>query len=331
MKIILPVAGMGTRLRPQTCFLPKALLPVGGNNILGHILESFSELDVSEYIFVTGYKSELVEEFIKTLNIPHTFVKQENPQGLGEAIALCAPHLTDDEPTLIVLGDTLFEADLKELTSMPTNALCTRTVDNPERFGVAVADETGTITKLVEKPSEFVSDQALVGIYWIRDTHSLIKNLNKLLDEDIRTRGEYQLTDGLALMMSEDKVIFKTASIQAWLDCGKPETLLETNAQVLAGQHQVSKDAEIINSRVIEPCYIAPGVQVENSTIGPNVSLFKGVQIEDSKIAESVIDEGTQIIASNLEQAIIGKSCILEGQKGTMSLGDHTLLGCDFP
>lgn len=330
MKIILPVAGMGTRLRPQTCFLPKALLPVGGNNILGHILESFKDLDVSEYIFVTGYKSELVEEFIQTLNIPHRFVKQTNPQGLGEAIALCAPHLTDNEPTLIVLGDTLFEADLNELTSMEGNALCTRTVDNPERFGVAVADETGLITKLVEKPAEFVSNQALVGIYWIRETQSLIKNLNRLLDENIRTRGEFQLTDGLALMM-EDGVQFQTASIKEWLDCGKPETLLETNSKVLAGKHYVSPKAQVVNSEIIEPCFIDEGAVITDSQIGPNVSIFKNGKISQSKISESVIDQETQISHSELNQAIIGKSCNLEQQSGKMSLGDFTMIGCEFP
>lgn len=331
MKIILPVAGMGTRLRPQTCFLPKALLPVGGNNILGHIIESFKDLDVSEYIFVTGYKSELVEEFISSLDIPHSFVKQTNPQGLGEAIALCAPHLAENEPTLIVLGDTLFEADLKELTHMENDALCTRTVDNPERFGVAVADETGTITKLVEKPQEFVSNQALVGIYWIKNTTSLIKNLNKLLDEDIRTRGEYQLTDGLALMMSEDGVEFKTAAIKEWLDCGKPETLIETNAKVLEANHFVDESAEIVDSEIIAPCFIEKGAKISGSKIGPNVSIFKNCAIDGSELNNSIIDQDCHIKSSNLKEAIIGKSCIIESQNGRLSVGDHSIIGCEYP
>lgn len=329
MKIILPVAGMGTRLRPQTCFLPKALLPVGGNCILGHILDSFDSLVVSEYIFTTGYKSELLEEYVRTLNIPHRFVKQEDPQGLGEAISLCTPFLSDDEPVLIVLGDTLFEADLNELTSRDHNALCTRQVDNPDRFGVAVADASGTITKLVEKPSEFVSDQALVGIYWIKDTTALKSSLDQLIREDIRTRGEYQLTDALVLMM-ESGTEFKTASIIEWLDCGKPETLLATNAKVLKGQHFVAPTAQLENCTIIEPCHISEDVVAKNSILGPNLSLFKGCQVQDSHLSESVIDQNSQIISSKLSDAIVGKECYLERQKGRMSIGDFTHLGGSF-
>jgi glucose-1-phosphate thymidylyltransferase len=330
MKIILPVAGMGTRLRPQTCFLPKALLPVGGNNILGHIIDSLKDLEVSQYIFVTGYQSDLVEEFVQTLNIPHQFVKQTNPQGLGEAIALCAPHLSEDEPTLIVLGDTLFEADLDKLTSMSSNVLCTRTVSNPERFGVAVADEHGTITQLVEKPQEFVSDQALVGIYWITDTDSLIRNLNKLIDENIRTRGEYQLTDGLAFMMSEDHIKFTATGIKEWLDCGKPETLIETNAKVLKGNHSVSAHAKLENCEIIEPCFIGPGVQAKDCKIGPNVSVFAGCELNDSVLMNSIIDQGSQITHCQLNEAILGKSCTIQGQSGRLSVGDHSMIGCEY-
>jgi glucose-1-phosphate thymidylyltransferase len=327
MKVILPVAGIGTRLRPHTHFLPKALLPVAGNTILGHILHDLKDMDVSEYMFVTGYKSEEVEQFIsETYSFQYRFVPQSNPQGLGEAIAFCEPFLNDNEPVLIILGDTLFKADLQSITSLKKNVLCARKVEDPRRFGVALTDDSGKITKLVEKPADFVSDLALVGIYYIEDVAKLKKNLRRLLDENIKTRGEYQFTDVLEMMIQE-QVAFYPEPISEWLDCGKPETLVASNEQLLQERHFVSPEAKLTECTIVEPCYIGPGVQARGSRIGPNVSLFKNCKVIDSTLSGSVIDKETVVENSKLESSILGKYCRVLNQNGILNLGNHSTAG----
>ena len=192
MKIVLPVAGKGERMRPYTNNLPKCLLPVGGKTIIDWIVANTLPLKASETIFITGYKAEAVEEFLarrpewgKTRT-----VLQNDPQGLGQAISLALPYVNDNEPLLIILGDTLFQADIQSLANATENTLYTYKVQDPRRFGVAVTNAEGRIERLVEKPQEFVSDEAIVGIYYIKDVKALRESLQYLMDNDIRTRGE---------------------------------------------------------------------------------------------------------------------------------------------
>jgi len=320
----LPVAGVGTRLRPLTLHLPKCLLPVAGNTILGHILDALSELPVSEYIFVTGYQSTKVEEYIHKAyaHLPSRFVLQSNPQGLGEAIQLCTPCLSDDEPVLIVLGDTLFEADLASLVSSSGNVLCTRFVDDPSRFGVAVTDSQGRISRLVEKPKSFVSNQALVGIYFIRDVNALRDSLNRLLREDIRTRGEYQLTDALQSMI-EQGCHFSTGEIQGWLDCGKPDALLETNRHLLK-RNGPSGSRSFPGCTFIEPCYIGSHVELSNSIIGPNVSIHDNCHISGTMLQDSVVAAGGTLESAALSRSMLGESVVVRKFQGSLHLGDHS-------
>ncbi len=333
MKVILPVAGIGSRLRPHTLFLPKALLPVGGSNILGHILDSLDGLPITELLLVTGYKGELIEEYMARrkvekaalCDVPVRFVPQPKPRGLGEAIHLCTPYLTGNEPVLIILGDTLFKADLAEICASESSLLCTREVENPERFGVVVQDESGKIVKLVEKPTEFVSNQAIVGIYWIRESQVLKESLQEILKRNIRTSGEFQLTDALARML-EKGVEFRTAAIEQWLDCGKPETLLETNSALLKLQTRNCSPA-LINCKLVPPYFIGENVRLTNCTIGPNVSLFANVEASDSKITNSVIGEGSHITASKLKNSILGRQCTVINQNTSLNLGDYSEAG----
>ncbi|MCQ2097654.1 MAG: nucleotidyltransferase family protein [Fibrobacter sp.] len=214
MKVILPVAGKGERMRPYTNNLPKCLLPVGGKTIIDWIVADTQPLHPTETIFITGYKADVMDEFLKTR--PQwgktRTVLQSDPQGLGQAISLALPYANDDEPLLIILGDTLFDADLSilnpachpERSEGPSNnILYTYKVADPRRFGVAVTDASGNISKLVEKPQEFVSDEAIVGIYYIKDVKELKAALKHLMDNDIRTKGEFQLTDALQMMIEQ--------------------------------------------------------------------------------------------------------------------------------
>ncbi len=305
MKIVLPVAGNGLRLRPYTENVPKCLLPVAGKTILDWIVEDSLGLKPNETIFITGYKAESVDAFLtrrpawgKTRT-----VVQSNPQGLGEAVSLALPYVDDDEPVLIILGDTLFEADLSILNSMDENVLYTYKVEDPRRFGVAVTDTAGRITRLVEKPQDFVSDEAIVGIYYIKDSKVLKESLKYLMDNDIRTKNEFQLTDALEMMIQKG-CKFRTAPVQKWLDCGLAETLLETNAHVLK-RNDNSATVNLPGVKVVAPCYIGKGAKIVNSTIGPNVSVGEGCVIENSTISNAVLWDNVKVENKTLDNVIV--------------------------
>ena len=305
MKIVLPVAGNGLRLRPYTENVPKCLLPVAGKTILDWIVEDSLGLKPSETIFITGYKADAVDSFLKqrpSWGATRT-VLQSNPQGLGEAISLSLPYVDDNEPMLIILGDTLFEADLSILNNMDENVLYTYKVEDPRRFGVAVTDSTGRISRLVEKPQEFVSDEAIVGIYYIKDSKVLKESLKYLMDNNIRTKNEFQLTDALEMMI-EKGCKFRTAPVQKWLDCGLAETLLETNARVL-NRNDNSSTVNIPGVKVIAPCYIGKNAKISNSTIGPNVAVGDGCIIENSTIADAVLWDGVKVESKTLNNVIV--------------------------
>lgn len=323
MKVILPVAGTGSRLRPFTLSLPKCLLPIAGRNLIDYIVSSYGSLPVSEQIFITGYKGELVEDFVRQRGFKNArTVRQKNPQGLGEAISLCLPYLDDSEPVLIILGDTLFDADLSFLKDERENILMTREVEDPRRFGVAVTDDSGYVTRLVEKPETFVSNEALVGIYYIHDVAALRQSIEKLIREDIRTRNEYQLTDALEMMV-ESGCKFRTAPIKSWLDCGTSETFLKTNAKILSEYAQESS-RKFQGSTIIPPCHIADTATIRNSVVGPNVSVGSEVVIENSKISDSVISERTLLQNSEISHSIFGGESEVRGFKGSLLLGDHS-------
>lgn len=305
MKIVLPVAGNGLRLRPYTENVPKCLLPVAGKTILDWIVEDSLGLKPSETIFITGYKADVVDQFLtkRTAWGKTRTVIQSNPQGLGEAVSLALPYVDDDEPVLIILGDTLFEADLSILNGMDQNVLYTYKVEDPRRFGVAVTDSTGRIERLVEKPQEFVSDEAIVGIYYIKDTKVLKESLKYLMDNNIRTKNEFQLTDALEMMI-EKGCRFRTAPVSKWLDCGLAETLLETNAHVL-NRYDNSASVNLPGVKVIAPCHIGKDVKIVNSTIGPNVSLGDGCVIENSTVKNAVLWDGVKVEGRTLDNVIV--------------------------
>ena len=314
MKTILPVAGKGERMRPYTNNLPKCLLPVGGKTIIDWIVGDAQQLAPSETIFITGYKAEAVDRFLagrpewgKTRT-----VLQNDPQGLGQAISLALSYVDDDEPLLIILGDTLFDADLGQLAGENENVLYTYKVQDPRRFGVAVTDENGRIKRLVEKPQEFVSDEAIVGIYYIKDVKELRAALKHLMDNDIRTRGEFQLTDALQMMI-EQGCKFRTAPVREWLDCGLPETLVQTNTWLLQNKYElnnVSRAAvdqrdSIHNARLIPPCVIGENVSIENCTIGPNTTIGCNCKLKNVTISNSIVWENESICDANVENQII--------------------------
>lgn len=307
MKIVLPVAGNGIRLRPYTEDRPKCLLPVAGKTIIDWIVEDSLGLKPSETIFITGYKSEKMDEYLQTK--PEwgrvRTVRQENPQGLGEAISLALPFVDDDDSLLIILGDTLFEADLSILDGAKDNILYTYKVEDPSRFGVAVTASDGRIERLVEKPKDFVSNEAIVGIYYIKDVKVLKDSLNTLMSEGRRTKGEFQLTDALEMML-EKGCCFRTAPVEKWLDCGLVETLLDTNAKVLP-RNDNSASADFPGSTIIAPCFIGKNVRIVNCKIGPNVSVGDDCCVENSEISNAILWDGVHVAGGSLRDAIAYK------------------------
>ena len=315
MKVILPVAGKGERMRPYTNNLPKCLLPVGGKTIIDWIVDDTLPLKPTETIFITGYKAEKMDEFLKAK--PEwgntRTVLQSDPQGLGQAISLALPYVNDDEPLLIILGDTLFDADIQSLANATENVLYTYKVQDPRRFGVAVTNGNGQIERLVEKPQEFVSDEAIVGIYYIKDVKQLKKALQHLIGNDIRTRGEFQLTDALQMMI-EQGCKFRTAPVNEWLDCGLPETLIQTNTWLLQNRpklnnicHVVSHNKSMNNVKLIPPCNIGNNVIIENSTIGPNVAIGDNSVIKNASIQNCVIWNNEEVHSSQISGQVIAK------------------------
>ena len=307
MKIVLPVAGNGLRPRPYTEDRPKCLLPLAGKTIIDWIVEDANSLKPTETIFITGYKAEKIDEFLKTKpewGAVRT-VLQSDPQGLGEAISLALPYVNDDEPLLIILGDTLFEADLSILKNAQDNILYTYKVEDPKRFGVAVVGEGGCIERLVEKPQEFVSDDAIVGIYYIKDVKALKACLKHLMDNNIRTKGEFQLTDALEMMI-EQGCKFKTAPVSRWLDCGLVETLLDTNAHVLK-RNDNSKERAVPGVESIPPCYIGKNGKIHGCKIGPFVAIGDDCELSGVEIRDAIVWNGVKISNGIVKNTVVHK------------------------
>ena len=320
MRAVIPVAGIGTRLKPHTYTTPKVLLNVGGKPMLGHILDKLLEEGVQKSTFVIGHLGDQIKDYVvkEYPSIEADFIEQKTMEGLGHAIYTAIPTF-DDREIFIILGDTVFDVYLKDVFKNKQSALGVKKVDDPSRFGVAIV-ENGYIKKLVEKPTTPVSNLALVGLYYIANSDALVKSLNNLVKKDIRTKGELQLTDALQMMLDDGEKI-KTFDVNGWYDCGKPETLLSTN-KFLLDQKSVTKKFE--NVVVNFPVYIAENAKIENSVIGPYATIDKGCIIKESVIKNSIIGTNSQVSKSMLNGSIIGNNTIVKGAFKRLNIGDST-------
>lgn len=320
MRAIIPVAGLGSRLKPHTFSTPKVLLNVGGMPILGHILDKLLEEDINKATFVIGHLGDMIKDYVSSNfpNINADFVEQHEMEGLGHAIYTAIPTF-DDEEIFIILGDTIFDVNLKNVFRNKKTALGVKEVDDPRRFGVAVLNN-GYIKKLVEKPQTPVSNLALVGLYYIANSDALVKSLNLLVEKDVRTKGELQLTDALQIMIEAGEKI-TTFPVEGWYDCGKPETLLSTNKYLLDIKSISKKFDNVVVNR---PVFIADDVKISNSVIGPYTTIDKGCVIEDSIIKNSIIGSNAQISKTLLENSIIGNNSVIHGIFKRLNSGDSS-------
>jgi glucose-1-phosphate thymidylyltransferase len=332
MKIIIPMAGRGTRLRPHTLTVPKPLVPVAGKPIVQHLVEDLAKAygsKIDEIAFIIGDFGPTVEKQLlamaERLGAKGSIYHQKEQLGTAHAI-LCAKESMSG-PVIVAFADTLFKADFK-FDSNQEGIIWVKQVADPSAFGVVKLDEKGHITDFVEKPDTFVSDLAIIGIYYFKDSDYLRSELQYLLDNDLREKGEYQLTNALENMKRKG-VKFSTHSISEWLDCGNKEAVIFANSRVLEIKPEtaiIAADATLENVTVIPPVHIGSGAVIKNSVIGPHVTIGRGCRIQHAIISKSLIQDAGKISHRILNNAMIGSSVELFGKAEELSLGDFSIV-----
>jgi glucose-1-phosphate thymidylyltransferase len=338
MKIIVPMAGRGSRLRPHSLTVPKPLIPVAGQPIVHRLVKDIVKVlnqPIEEIAFVLGdpawFGEDVVsslEDLAKSLNAKATIYRQDQPLGTGHAI-MCAKESLSG-PAVIAYADTLIRANFN-LDPEADAVIWTKQVDKPEAFGVVKLNDKNEIIELVEKPEIFVSDLAVIGIYYFKDVAVLKEELQHVLDNNIINGGEYQINDGIKGMMKKGK-IFKTGTVDEWMDCGNKPVTIETNTRMLGflksdGEEQlIASTVKNNNSTIIEPCFIGENVVLNNATIGPNVSIGNDCKIEASTVKNSLIQSHTTIKNANLDDAMIGNHVSFDGNFTKISIGDYSVL-----
>lgn len=324
MKVIIPVAGVGTRLKPHTNTIPKSLLEIAGKPILDHILEPLRKLNPKEVIFVIGYKGDQIQDYVRRkYGFRSTFVEQDKLLGLGYAVNLALPKVTSGD-LLIILGDTVVETDLAKFIATGDYVLGVKAVNDPQRFGIAAVND-GVVSKLVEKPKESAGNLALIGLYYFKRPEGLKKQLNKLVKSGKRTRGEIQLTDALQGMI-EGGAKFHPFEVKGWFDCGTKEATLRTNQHFL---NLHTKTPAKDGCKFVPPVYISTSATVEQSTVGPFVSVGDSARITDSEISNSIIGKNSQLEKTRIKDSLIGQNALVSGYKGILNLGDYSEVVCN--
>ena len=325
MKAIIPVAGAGTRLRPHTYTQPKPLIPVAGKPIIANIIDQLIENGIHEFVFVIGYLGDKIKNFIESKYADYSikFVYQDERLGIGHALWLAKDEFEKDEELLIVLGDTIIDSDLKEIINSKESCIGVKKVDDPRAFGVVVLGEDDCIKQVIEKPLIPKSNMAIVGIYKINEIPVLIDGLKHIIDNNIRIREEYQLTDALMYMVNQG-ICIRVSSIENWFDCGKKEILLETNAVLLKRRANNNALPKFENTIIIPPVSIGQHCEIKNSIIGPNVSVGDHSKIDYTIVKDSIIGNFASIEEAVLHKSIIGNDASIKGLSQSLNIGDNT-------
>lgn len=335
MNIIIPMAGRGTRLRPHTLQTPKPLIPVAGKSIAERLVREIAQvmqqpIDKISFIIKPEFGKAVERQLLSIASdIGATGQIDYQTEALGTAHAIYSAETLLDGPVVVAYADTLFKGAF-DLDNKADSIIWVKKVDQPEAFGVVKLNDKNEIEGFVEKPKEFVSDLAIIGIYYFKDGKQLKDEIQYLFDQDIRVGGEYQLTTALENMRDKG-LIFKPGTVSDWMDFGNPKVAIETNAKVLKydfteGKNLISKNIKSINSEIIEPCYIADGVQLINSKIGPYVSLGKDTKIENAHIENSLIQNQTIIKNAQVKDSMIGSYVKYDGNFEILNLGDYSTL-----
>lgn len=332
------MAGRGSRLRPHSLTVPKPLIPVAGQPIVHRLVKDIVKVlnqPIEEIAFILGdpaFFGEAVvsslKELAKNLGAKASIYRQEEPLGTGHAIMCAKPSLSG--PAVIAYADTLIRADFN-LDGEADAVIWVKQVDKPEAFGVVKLNNDNEIVELVEKPETFISDLAVIGIYYFKNVSVLKQELQHVLDHNIINGGEYQINDGIKRMMDKGNV-FKTGQVDEWMDCGNKEVTIETNSRMLEFleadniEHLIASNVTQNNSKIIKPCFIGKNVKLINSTVGPNVSIGNDCIIENTSVKNSLIQTDTIIKNANLDKAMIGNHVIFNGEFTEISIGDYSVL-----
>ncbi len=339
MKVLIPAAGLGTRLRPHTHHRPKPLVHVAGNTVLGHVLDKLEGLDIDEVVFIVGHLGSQIEEYVQSrYRFEARFVVQEELLGQAHAIMLAREYISG--PLFVIFVDTIFEGDLAGLADEPGDGVIyVHEVADPSRFGVVTVREDGCIGTMVEKPSEPVSNLALVGLYYLRDGKRLLGAIDDLIESDSKTKGEFYLADALQALVN-DGACLRTRRLSVWEDCGTRPALLRANRylldqlegsdvtltgnSVVIQPSQVSADSQLVRSVVGPHVHIGPECRVEDSVIGPYVSLDREVEITSSILADTIVERGSTISGAGISASLIGVNAVIRESLRQMNVGDHS-------
>ncbi len=321
MKVIIPLAGKGTRLRPHTLTTPKPMLRVAGKPVMDYVLDDVRKLgDVEEVIYITGHLKEAVEQHAKSAypDMKASFIEQQVQDGTAGAVGLARSRV--DQPVLIIFVDTIFDADLSVIkTSKDDGILWTKVVDDWHRYGVIVADDNGHMTKIVEKPTTPISKRANIGLQYVRNWKLLFEGIDHVLKQP-KNKGEWYLTDAFQYMVDKGAKL-KVAEAAGWYDAGQVDTILATNG-VMLEKGRARKPAGLTDCTIIDPVYIEDDVTLTGSTIGPNVSISEGTSITNSTVRDTIVGRLSNIDKSALSGSLVGDHTKISGVKGTVSIGD---------
>jgi glucose-1-phosphate thymidylyltransferase len=323
MKVIIPLAGKGTRLRPHTHLTPKPMLKIAGKPVIDYVMDDLKKLGgVEEVIYITGHLKDTVEGYVRK-NYPwkSVFIEQKRQLGTADAIALAKPHV--DQPVMVIFVDTIFDADLSLIPKCTGDGIIwVKTVDDYQRFGVVVADGAGHMQKIVEKPTTPVSKRANIGLYYLKNWKLLFEGVDHVMKQP-PNKGEYYLTDAFQYMVDKGAKL-DVVDVEGWYDAGKIDTLLETNRIMLEKRKMARRPVGLASdAKIIEPVYIEDGVIIRNSTVGPNVSVGKGTLIDDSTLRDTIAGEKCVFVKSRLHDSLIGDEVAVRGFRGHATVGDH--------
>ena len=326
MKAVIPVAGVGTRLRPHTHTQPKPLIPVAGKPILGHIIDSLIDVGITQQVFIVGYLRDKIQAYIDTHykdKIEATYFVQEPRRGLGHALWVAREAFKEEDEILIMLGDTIiFGNEIQEILNIPGSALGVHDVDNPREFGVAVLNEDRLVKKLVEKPIIPTSNLALVGIYKISQIPVFTEVLEDMMEENLPISQEYLLTNALMDMVNKG-VAIRTLRVENWFDCGRKQSLLDAN-RILLERIDKLDNYSFPNSVIIHPVHIGKGCRISNSILGPYVAIADHAVIQDSIVKNSILGSYSTLQTIILDHSVVGSDTILKGNLTSVNIGDNT-------
>ncbi len=326
MKAIIPVAGIGSRLRPHTHTQPKSLIPIAGNTILGHIIERLQAGGIQDFVFIIGYLGDKIEAYV-TREYPEIgaqYIIQEPREGLGHALYLARATYEQESDVLIILGDTIVDVDMEKLLNYPGSILGVKKVDTPSLFGVTELGQDDFVTKVVEKPKIPKSNVALVGLYKIHNPANLVRALEYLIRENIKTLGEYHLSDALMHMIKNGEKM-ATLPVDGWFDCGRKETLLQANAILLnQAPFQNTTNLQFPDTIIIPPVSIGENCKISNSIIGPNVAIGDYTIVQNTILHDSIIGSYSELRNAVMHDSIVGSDASLLGLSHSFNIGDNT-------